>query len=148
MVRLTIAFPERSFSLPSAFHFPSLCTTFLSSIPFPPIPLLEKKNRSSRGIILKYCISAFVHLAVNSFTCFHLLMAMVKCKAGMGFPSGWGKAGRSFLWTTKPCTQLGHCICDGESHAEPERKEGRQSQTCQDCWGISCASVMLDSALY
>lgn len=50
---------------------------------------------------MKYWIPAFVLLAVSSFTCSHLLMAVVKCKAGMGFPSDGGKAGRYVLWTTK-----------------------------------------------
>lgn len=40
---------------------------------------------------MKYWIPAFVLLAVSFFTCSHLLMAVVKCKAGRGFPSDGGQ---------------------------------------------------------
>lgn len=97
---------------------------------------------------MKYWISAFVHLAVKVLCMLPSPHGNGQVQGRDGVPTWQGQGRQALLVDHKDHTQLGYCSCDGESHTEPERKEGRYSQISQDCWGSSRASVMLDSALY
>lgn len=93
-VRLIMAFLKRSFSVPPAFQFSSLCEYFPCFHSFPShSPPWEKAE--AQGVFWSTGYQHLYILLSKSFACFHLLMAMVKCKAGMGFPPGRGRAGQA-----------------------------------------------------
>lgn len=104
-VRLIMAFLKRSFSVPPAYQFSSLCEYFPCFHSFSShSPPWEKAE--AQGVFWSTGYQHLYILLSKSFACFHLLMAMVKRKAGMGFPPGRGRAGRPSLWTTKTTHSL------------------------------------------
>lgn len=132
---------ERSFSLPPACHFSSLCDYSPSSHPFSSYSPPWEKAAEAQGVL--WC-TGDEHLYIFLLpTSSHMPTSSRRWpRAGQAqgmnrLPacSGRGKAGRQAALETacgpqrRPHTQPGCCTCDGESPAERGRKEGGRAGT-------------------